>query len=250
MYGKIFQQMYDGTLGTNGPWEALVTFQQLIVLADQDGCVDLTIPAIVRRTTIPQHIIEKGIAVLQLPDPDSRTPDDDGKRIVRLSEHRNWGWRIVNHAKYRAIRSDEERREYHRSYYHDVRKPKLAQSSTNFQQLSNDSNSSSSSTDYTDTRSKKQKAESTGLLTKSDVVDAGVDEVVARDWLAIRKAKKAVLTETAWNAILREAKKAGMPVGEAIKISVERGWQGFKAEWLKDRSMPAAATQDIFGGAK
>ena len=26
MYGKVFVQMYDGTLGTQGPWQALVTF--------------------------------------------------------------------------------------------------------------------------------------------------------------------------------------------------------------------------------
>jgi hypothetical protein len=246
MYGKIFQQMYDGTLGTNGPWEALVTFQQLIVLADQDGVVDLTIPAIVRRTTIPQHIIEKGIAVLLLPDPDSRTPDDEGRRIVRLAEHRAWGWKIVNHAKYRAIRSDEERREYHRTYYRDVRKPKAKALSTDSQQLSNDSNSS---TDYTDTESNKQKAVSTGLLTKADVIAAGVDEIVARDWLNIRKAKKAVLTETAWNAIVREAAKAGITVGEAIKTSVERGWQGFKADWLKDKNGATSGNsemQDLF----
>jgi hypothetical protein len=249
MYGKIFQQMYDGTLGTNGPWEALVTFQQLIVLADKDGVVDLTIPAIVRRTTIPQHIIEKGIAVLLLPDPDSRTPDDEGRRITLLSEHRSWGWKIVNYAKYRAIRSDEERRAYHRDYYHDVRKPKAKADSTSFQTDSTDSNSSSFSTKAISNKQKK-KEENTGLLTKADVVAFGVPDDVARDWMAIRKAKKAVLTETAWKAIVREAEKGGVSIGTAIKTSVERGWQGFKADWLKDRSAAAGATTDIFAGVK
>lgn len=121
VYGKIFEQMYDGTLGTRGPWQALVTFQQMIVLADKEGVLDMTAEALARRTTIPLEIIRIGIAGLEATDPDSRTPDEDGRRIVRLSETRTWGWRIVNHAKYRAIRTAEERREYHRQYKRDQR---------------------------------------------------------------------------------------------------------------------------------
>jgi len=122
VYGKIFQTMYDGTLCTKGPWEALVTFQQMIVLSDKEGVVDMTAESIARRTTIPLEVIEKGIEALEKPDPHSRTPDEDGRRIVRLSDHRPWGWRIVNHAHYRKIRSGDERREYMRSYQQEYRK--------------------------------------------------------------------------------------------------------------------------------
>ena len=116
MYGKLFVQMYDGTLGTKGPWEALVTFQQFIILADQEGEVDMTPEAISRRSTIPLEIILKGIEELEKPDPSSRSPAEDGRRIVLLSDNRTWGWRIVNHAHYRNIRSQEDRREYMRNY--------------------------------------------------------------------------------------------------------------------------------------
>lgn len=113
--------MYDGTLGTAGPWQALVTFQQLIILADRDGVVDMTAEAIARRTTIPTDIIKIGITALEQADPDSRTPDEDGRRIIRLSDDREWGWRIVNYVKYRNIRSQEERREYMRNYQRERR---------------------------------------------------------------------------------------------------------------------------------
>ena len=116
MYGKLFEQMYDGTLATKGPWQALVTFQQLIILADRNGEVDMTPEAISRRTTIPLEIIEHGIKALEEPDGDSRSPDLEGRRIVRLSDSRVWGWQLVNYGKYRAIRSQEERREYMRVY--------------------------------------------------------------------------------------------------------------------------------------
>lgn len=117
MYAKIFSQIYDGTLCTVGPWEALVTFQQFLVLSDQDGTVDMTALAISRRTSIPLEIIEKGIAALILPDPESRTPDEDGKRLVPLAEGRSWGWRIVNYAHYRRLQREEDRRSYHRDRY-------------------------------------------------------------------------------------------------------------------------------------
>lgn len=121
MYGKLFTGMYDGTLATGGLWEALVTFQQLIILADQYGTVDMTPEAIFRRTTIPLEIIVKGLTALEKPDPQSRTPDEEGRRIIRLADSRPWGWRIVNYAHYREIRSAEDRRDYMKRYQREYR---------------------------------------------------------------------------------------------------------------------------------
>ena len=118
MYGKMYRQMYHGTLATTGPWQALVTFQQFIVLADQEGIVDMTPEAISRETTIPLDIIRIGITALEQPDPDSRSPDEEGRRIVLLSENRKWGWRVVNYPHYRKLKREEDRREYHRQYWH------------------------------------------------------------------------------------------------------------------------------------
>ena len=103
MYGKVFDSMYEGTL--YGHWEAIVTLQQMLVLCNMDGVVDMTPQAISARTSIPLEIITKGIVVLSEPDPYSRTPGEEGKRIALLDQLRPWGWRIVNHAKYQQIRN-------------------------------------------------------------------------------------------------------------------------------------------------
>lgn len=116
MYGKLFAQMFDGTLGTNGPWQALVTFQQLIILANKNGEVDITLGALSRRTTIPESILEVGIRELLKPDSGSRSPAEQGRRIVPVDPNRDWGWRLVNYDHYRRIRTEEDRREYHRQY--------------------------------------------------------------------------------------------------------------------------------------
>lgn len=120
MYGKIFGSMYDGTLA--GHWQAIVTMQQLIVLASPDGVVDMTPNAIAGRTTIPLEIIQAGLKKLAEPDPRSRTPGDDGKRIVLLDDHRDWGWRLVNHGKYMRLRNVEQKREADRVRIQEKRK--------------------------------------------------------------------------------------------------------------------------------
>ena len=63
----------------------------------------------------------------------------------------------------------------------------------------------------------------------------GVDVEVARDWLAMRKAKKAQPTKTAIDGIAGEAAKAGMSLEEALKVCCANGWQGFRADWIRKR---------------
>ena len=105
MYGKVFDSMYTGTL--YGQWQAIVTFQQMIVLCDADGIIDMTPPGISGLTSIPLEIIEKGIAVLSEPDPYTRTPGSEGRRIELIDAHRPWGWRIVNHEKYKTLQDSD-----------------------------------------------------------------------------------------------------------------------------------------------
>ena len=125
MYGKVFASMYDGTLAGN--WQAIVTLQQMIVLCDIDGVIDMTPQALSARTSIPLDIIQTGIEHLEKPDPYSRTQESDGRRIERLDEHRAWGWRLVNYTKYRHLKDAEmvraqnrERQQRHRSTSQDV----------------------------------------------------------------------------------------------------------------------------------
>ena len=120
VYGKIFESIYDGSL--YGHWEAIVTMQQLIVLADADGVIDMTLPAITGKTSIPQEILEKGLKILSEPDSYSRSPESNGVRIQLLDDQRPWGWFLVNHQQYRDLRTAEDRRKYMRKYMREYRK--------------------------------------------------------------------------------------------------------------------------------
>lgn len=71
----------------------------------------------------------------------------------------------------------------------------------------------------------------------------GVTDVVWKDFLAIRRAKRAPMTPTALAGIQREAERAGITLQKAIEVCCERGWQGFKAEWvLGDKGVTGSVT--------
>lgn len=59
-----------------------------------------------------------------------------------------------------------------------------------------------------------------------------VAQSVWADFQHLRKAKKAPITATALDGIKRESDKAGISLGEALSICCERGWVGFKADWV------------------
>jgi uncharacterized protein YdaU (DUF1376 family) len=73
------------------------------------------------------------------------------------------------------------------------------------------------------------------------VMPEGVTESVWLDFLAIRKAKRAPLTQTALEDIQREASKAGMELQQVLQMCCARGWQGFNAEWAAN-AKPGATT--------
>ena len=67
---------------------------------------------------------------------------------------------------------------------------------------------------------------------ESDLLaEFGIVGQLAEDFIAHRKSKRAAITKTVLVGYQRESHKAGIPLAEAITISIERNWQGFKAEW-------------------
>lgn len=69
---------------------------------------------------------------------------------------------------------------------------------------------------------------------KNECLLLGVDKDVLDDWLKVRKAKKSSNTKTALMAIVNEVKSSEIEFSEAIKISAQEGWAGFKLKWCKN----------------
>lgn len=69
---------------------------------------------------------------------------------------------------------------------------------------------------------------------QAHLVGIGVDATIAADWLQHRKAKKATVTLTVIDGIKGEAAKARISLSGALAMCCQRGWTGFKAEWMRD----------------
>jgi uncharacterized protein YdaU (DUF1376 family) len=82
---------------------------------------------------------------------------------------------------------------------------------------------------------------------QAHLVSIGIDPLIAADWIQHRRALKAVPTMTAIDGIAKEAARAGTSLADALAICCQRGWRGFKAEWLKtgNQDYGAKSQRDI-----
>lgn len=129
MYAKLFTSIYQGTLRGNS--HGLLVFTNLLAHADQHGIVDIHPRAIAEEIGLTQAQVRVALDVLEEPDEESRSPEHEGRRLIRMDEHRAWGWQIVNFLKYRAIRNEDDRREQNRlaqAKWREKNKPGSAES--------------------------------------------------------------------------------------------------------------------------
>lgn len=112
MFAKLFGQIFDSSIAED--YNCRRMFMDLLVLADSDGVVDMTLEAISRRTNVPIAEVQKYITELGQPDNTSRSKLKEGRRIVPIDSQRSWGWQIVNYAHYRQVKDEEARRSYFR----------------------------------------------------------------------------------------------------------------------------------------
>ena len=84
------------------------------------------------------------------------------------------------------------------------------------------------------TINKKEKKERSNIYSFLDsLIQNGFDEKLSRDWMAVRKQRNAVNTETAFNDFLRQVQKHGGNKNEILRTCVERSWKGFNHSWIE-----------------
>ncbi|NLX97590.1 MAG: hypothetical protein GXY83_15590 [Rhodopirellula sp.] len=210
MYAKVFEQIFDSSIADD--YEVRHVFMDLLVLADPEGNVDMTVGAISRRTNVPVNIVNRCLQALTSPDPNSRTDKHDGARLVKLRENTEWGWRIVNFEKYHRMRDETARREYMRTYMQNIR-----------------AKSRAVNTVLTDVNSCKPQLAH---------VDVDVDVNVDKEETALAPSRNDVTEHVeVTEASKPKAQPTKTKTPDPITWTPEAGWQGIteadKAEWRK-----------------
>lgn len=84
---------------------------------------------------------------------------------------------------------------------------------------------------------------------KKQFLDLGVNEEILKDWLQVRKEKKASNTKTAFTRFINQVNLSGLTVNECVQICAEKGWKGFEAEWLTNLNRNNGITKKSNGYA-
>jgi hypothetical protein len=82
--------------------------------------------------------------------------------------------------------------------------------------------------DIKTTKEKIKKEKPSVVKKPDDVIDS-----VWIDFVKIRSSMRAPITQTGLDGIAREAMKAKISLQSALEVCCERGWRGFKADWIE-----------------
>lgn len=184
------------------------------------GMVQAAGVGIAARANISADAGLSALEKLSQPDLDSRTPEHDGRRMVRVTG----GYLVLNFMRYRD--RDYGAKDRMRRY----RERQRGQKETVQEHV----------TPLTRHVTQAEAEDRGHTIQKKRAVarPESVPEQAWNDWMQVRKAKRAPLTATAWAAIEREAAKAKVTVAWAVAEMVARNWQSFRAEWIA--SLPTA----------
>lgn len=102
---KLHSSILDSSVWLEDDKTRIVWFT-LMAMADRDGVVEASVPGLAHRARVPRRACERAIEIFMSPDVDSRTPDQDGRRIEKVPG----GWRLINYDPYREKGSADETR--------------------------------------------------------------------------------------------------------------------------------------------
>jgi hypothetical protein len=232
MYAKLFSSITESSLWSE-PKEVRLLFVTMLAKADQVGFVEASVIGLARVANLTVEETEAALEVLRSPDPYSKNPANEGRRILDVPG----GFMLLNYEDYRDRRNTEERREYMREYMREYRGRKQSVNSGKLPLTAGKPGKPRLAHTEAEADTEADSKEGLGASpTKPRRVavtcPTGIDPQLWSDWAAVRTAKRAgPITVTVMRSMQREADKAGIPLVQAIEIAAARGWQAFKADW-------------------
>lgn len=115
---KLFAAIAESTVWSE-EYATRIVWVTMLAKADADGIVMGSVPGFARVANVTVDEMRAAEAKLSSPDPDSRTPDHEGRRIEAIAG----GWRVLNYQAYRerGQGQDGSRAPYYREYRRRVR---------------------------------------------------------------------------------------------------------------------------------
>jgi len=115
-FTKLFSSITASTIWCEDA-NTRIVWITMLSMADRKGRIFASVPGLAHMARVPTEACREAIAKFLSPDPDSRTPDYEGRRIEVIEG----GWRLLNYEKYRAVRDEESIKESKRRYINERR---------------------------------------------------------------------------------------------------------------------------------
>jgi hypothetical protein len=207
-FTKLFSSITESTVWCE-PSDIRIVWITMLAMADKKGRVWASIPGLANRARVTVEDTRIAITTFLSPDPDSRSHEEEGRRIREI----DGGWQLINHAKYLAKRDEEDRKEYKREWIKERRQNCRQKTST---------------VDRGRPQYPHADADADALKEKKEPPsppkgDDGFNEF----WKAYPKKKSKGDAEKAWKAL-----KPTKDLLQTILASVER--QKVCADWMKE----------------
>lgn len=113
-FTKVYKGFFEGSFRDEAPFTKLL-FLAMMLHADENGIVRGAPSFWSAYTNISQDDVKEALERLLSPDPDSASPDEEGRRIIPWGDGANC-WNIVNYRKYYEKSRNQERAEYKREW--------------------------------------------------------------------------------------------------------------------------------------
>jgi hypothetical protein len=105
-YLQVFHSIMDSSIWFESS-DKFKVWMTVLLMSDRHGYVGASLAAIARRANLGIDVTRDAITAFELPDPDSRSENDEGRRIRRVDR----GWEVINYKKLRETAAAERARE-------------------------------------------------------------------------------------------------------------------------------------------
>jgi len=204
----------------NEPSDIRIVWITLLAIKDADGYVRGDSQVISRMANVPVESAVQALEKFQQPDPNSHTPDNEGRRI----EQAPGGWIVLNHYLYRERDTKGDHAEYMRKWREKKDPVNICESQVNHPSVS--------------------ASVSLSVLKKEfsipDALNTPEFQKAWENWQQHRKEIKKPLTVKSVEMQMKEFMAWG-PTGavEAIEHTIKKGWQGIRRPEHEANSKPS-----------
>jgi hypothetical protein len=221
-YTKLFGSIVDSTIWRESK-ETKIVWITMLAKANRDGIVEASLPGLADASRVSIDECVAALECLSSPDKYSRTKEFEGRRIESV----DGGWRILNHAKYRAKMNADERREYFRLKKQEQRSPKNVHKSPTLSKVVTNVTEAEAEAEAEAYTEEEKKGDACFLNLLPDSLKTDKFKVCWCEWLEERKKTGKKVTERAAVLQLKKLSEFGHEGAiRSINQSIEAGWRG------------------------